>query len=125
MLTFLHPRTCASVCAAQVKEEEGFKRVERSYGHFERRFKVPTSADAHGIKAEMNHGVLSVHIPKREEAKAQSVEIAVGGSSPEKPHKELHGAALAAHEKKLEREREEAQHAQHPQQQQQQQQQQH
>ena len=116
MLTFLHPRTCASVCAVQVKEEEGFKRVERSYGHFERRFKVPTNADAHSIKAEMNHGVLSVHIPKREEAKAQSVEIAVGGSSPEK---KLHGAALAAHEKKLEREREE--HAQHPQQQQQQQ----
>ena len=59
------------------------KRIERSYGRFERRFKVPTNADASAIKAEMNHGVLSVHIPKREESKPKPVEISVGGSSPE------------------------------------------
>jgi hypothetical protein len=96
----------------EVKEEEGYKRVERSYGSFERRFKVPSNADAHGIKAEMNHGVLSVRIPKREETKAKPVEISVGGSTPEgsASGKQLHGAAAAAHEKKLEREREQQQH---------------
>ena len=56
--------------------------MERSYGRFERRFKVPTTADAGAISASMDHGVLSVHIPKREESKPQPVEIAVGGSSP-------------------------------------------
>jgi HSP20 family molecular chaperone IbpA len=69
--------------APQVKEEEGMKRVERSYGRFERRFKVPSNADAGAIKADMNHGVLEVHIPKREETKAKPVEISVGGAGQE------------------------------------------
>ena len=74
-----------------MKEEEGLKRVERSYGSFERRFKVPSNADAGAIKAEMNHGVLEVHIPKREESKSKPVEIEVGGSSPEGGQKAMEG----------------------------------
>ncbi len=66
-----------------MKEEEGYKRVERSYGSFERRFKLPSNADSGAVKAEMNHGVLEVRLPKRAEAAAQPVEISVGGAGPE------------------------------------------
>jgi HSP20 family molecular chaperone IbpA len=70
------------------KEGEGWKRMERSYGMFERRFKVPSNADASKIKAEMDHGVLHVHMPKMEENIPQKVVISVGGSGPQGSLKE-------------------------------------
>ena len=64
------------------KEGEGWTRRERSYGMFERRFKVPSNADASHIKAEMDHGVLRVHMPKTPEKEPKKIDIAVGGSGP-------------------------------------------
>ncbi len=65
----------------EAKEAEGYKRLERSYGSFERRFKVPSNADTAAIKADMAHGVLKISIPKREEqAKSKPVQISVGGA---------------------------------------------
>jgi HSP20 family protein len=57
-------------------EREGYKRVERSYGSFYRRFSLPDSADPEKISAKSNHGVLEVRIAKQE--KVQPRKIAVG-----------------------------------------------
>jgi HSP20 family protein len=43
---------------------EGYRRVERIKGEFQRRFSLPESADAQGIKAKFINGVLEVSIPK-------------------------------------------------------------
>jgi HSP20 family protein len=43
---------------------EGFRRIERIAGEFQRRFSLPESADAQNIKAKVANGVLEVSIPK-------------------------------------------------------------
>lgn len=48
------------------EEKEGYKRVERTFGSFHRRFNLPDTADADGITAKSRHGSLEVIIPKVE-----------------------------------------------------------
>ena len=43
---------------------EGYRRVERITGEFQRRFSLPDSADTQNIKAKAVNGVLEVAIPK-------------------------------------------------------------
>lgn len=57
-------------------DRQGYKRIERVYGAFYRRFSLPDSADAERISARGEHGVLTVTIPKKE--KAQPRRITVG-----------------------------------------------
>ena len=45
--------------------DNGYRRVERVYGGFYRRFTLPDTADADAISAVGKHGVLEVVIPKR------------------------------------------------------------
>lgn len=62
------------------KEEENdkFMRREFSYLQFSRSFSLPISADTEKINASYKSGVLSIVIPKKEEAKAKPVrEIAI------------------------------------------------
>ena len=61
----------------EVKDEgdNGYRRVERVYGNFYRRFTLPDTADAEAISANGRHGVLEVVIPKR--AALQPKRIAV------------------------------------------------
>lgn len=47
-------------------EKENFRRVERQYGLFYRRFTLPDTANADKIKAKSDNGVLRVTIPKQE-----------------------------------------------------------
>lgn len=59
-------------------DDEGFHRVERSYGEFRRVLTLPDDADIDRIKAEFHNGVLNVRVPRREVAerpKARKVEI--------------------------------------------------
>ncbi len=56
-------------------EKEGFKRVERSYGSFYRRFNLPDSADGDAIGANCKHGVLEIIIPKREAVKPKKISV--------------------------------------------------
>jgi HSP20 family protein len=44
--------------------QEGFRRVERHTGEFQRRFSLPDTADVQNIKAKAVNGVLEVSIPK-------------------------------------------------------------
>ena len=46
------------------ESREGFRRIERTSGEFQRRFSLPESADAQNIKAKFVNGVLEVAIPK-------------------------------------------------------------
>ena len=56
-------------------EEENYKRVERQYGVFYRRFTLPDSANAEGIEAKSEHGVLKITIPKQEVAQSRRISV--------------------------------------------------
>jgi HSP20 family protein len=59
------------------QKDENQIRVETFYGAFERSFALPDNADTAAIRAETKDGVLRIHIPKKEPAKAKSVQIEV------------------------------------------------
>lgn len=58
-------------------EKEGYKRVERTYGSFYRRFSLPDTADAGAISASSKNGVLEITIPKREAVLPKKIKVAV------------------------------------------------
>jgi HSP20 family protein len=61
---------------AESSEQNGkLTRIERSHGLFYRRFALPDSADAEGIKAVGKHGVLEVSIPKRPETAPRRINV--------------------------------------------------
>jgi len=63
------------------KEEEtkegNYYRSERHYGSFRRSFTLPSNLDVDKSKATFKHGVLTLTIPKLEEAKGKRIEIEV------------------------------------------------
>ena len=61
----------------QVKEDK-YLRVERSYGSFARSFTLANTVNAEAIKADYQTGVLTLSIPKREEAKPKQIKVNVG-----------------------------------------------
>lgn len=58
--------------------EENYLRVERSYGSFARSFTLANTVNAEAIKADYQNGVLTLSIPKREEAKPKQIKVNVG-----------------------------------------------
>ena len=54
---------------------EGYKRIERTYGRFERSFTLPRNVDAEHIQAELANGVLRLKLPKHEEEKTRTIEV--------------------------------------------------
>jgi HSP20 family protein len=63
----------------QVAEEKAEKvhRYERTYGAFERTFRLSSSIDPSKIKATYNLGVLTVTLPKAETAKPHLINVEV------------------------------------------------
>ena len=59
-------------------KNEGFYRMERSFGQFRRSLTLPEGVDADRIAATFDKGVLEVRIPKPEERKPRRVAIQVG-----------------------------------------------
>jgi len=57
------------------EEKEGYKRVERVYGSFMRRFTLPDTADADNIKAESKNGVLEISIPKKAAEQPRRIKV--------------------------------------------------
>jgi HSP20 family protein len=57
------------------QEGDNYHRVERSYGSFTRSFSLPRSVSAENTKADFKNGVLTVSLPKREEAKSRRIEV--------------------------------------------------
>jgi HSP20 family protein len=58
-------------------KEENLHRVERSYGTFTRSFALPNTIDADKVNAEYQNGILTLTIPKHEEAKPRTIKINV------------------------------------------------
>jgi len=56
-------------------KEENFHRVERSYGSFSRSFRLPSLVKSDKIDANYKDGVLTIVLPKAEEAKAKQIDI--------------------------------------------------
>src|SRR5213080_5462965 len=57
--------------------EENYLRVERSYGSFARSFSLANTVNTDAIKADYQNGVLTLTIPKREEAKPKQIKVNV------------------------------------------------
>jgi HSP20 family protein len=57
------------------EKKEQSRWIERTYGSFSRSFTLPANAAADRVKAEFRDGVLTVEIPKAEEAKPKAISI--------------------------------------------------
>jgi len=62
-------------------EEKNYLRVERSYGSFARSFSLANTVNTEAIKADYKDGVLTLSIPKREEAKPKQIKVSVGNQA--------------------------------------------
>ena len=56
-------------------DDAGVQRIERVSGRFFRRFSLPDTADAEGVKAHSKNGILEVTIPKLPEVQARRIEV--------------------------------------------------
>ena len=59
------------------KKEQKYHRTERSYGSFQRSFTFPASMQGDKIDATYHDGVLTIVLPKSEEAKPRDIEVKV------------------------------------------------
>jgi HSP20 family protein len=59
-------------------KEENYLRIERAYGSFSRSFSLANSVNSEAINADYHNGVLTLNIPKREEAKPKQIKVNVG-----------------------------------------------
>jgi HSP20 family protein len=58
--------------------EDRYLRTERTYGSFSRSFSLANTVNSEAIKAEYKDGVLTLTVPKREEAKPKQIKVSVG-----------------------------------------------
>lgn len=63
--------------AEEKTEDKNLHRVERRYGSFQRSFTLPRLVNTSDIKAGFKDGILSLTIPKAEEAKPKEIQISV------------------------------------------------
>jgi HSP20 family protein len=61
------------------ERNEGYYRLERASGAFQRSLTLPEGIDPEGIQASFDRGVLEVRIPKPEQRKPRKVTISAGG----------------------------------------------
>ena len=59
--------------------EESFHRVERRYGAFARSVTLPALAKTDAIRASFDKGILTIEVPKAEEAKPKKISIKATG----------------------------------------------
>ena len=62
-------------------DEKNYLRVERSYGSFARSFALANTVNSEAINADYKDGVLTLTIPKREEAKPKQIKVSVGAQA--------------------------------------------
>ncbi|MGD8340182.1 MAG: Hsp20/alpha crystallin family protein [Gammaproteobacteria bacterium] len=60
---------------APMAEGAAVQRAERPHGHFERCFRLPETAAKDGFEADYRNGVLTISIPKAEEAVPYRIEV--------------------------------------------------
>ena len=59
--------------------DEQYHRRERKRGEFRREVHLPGGLDSTKVEAKVADGVLTVHLPKAEEAKPRKIEVKPGG----------------------------------------------
>jgi HSP20 family protein len=59
-------------------DESNYLRVERAYGSFSRSFALANTVNTEAIKADYQNGVLTLTVPKREEAKPKQIRVNIG-----------------------------------------------
>jgi len=59
------------------EESEGFRRLERVAGSFERSFRLPEGVEVDKIESTFRDGVLTVRVPKSEKALPRQIEVKV------------------------------------------------
>ncbi len=57
------------------KEEDGFHRVEREFGRFHRAVRLPGNIDADRMTAKYTDGILTVDVPKAENARPHRIQV--------------------------------------------------
>jgi HSP20 family protein len=65
--------------AEHADKQNGYYRVERSFGRFSRSLQLPEGVDADRIAASFDKGVLEVTIPKPEQRKPRRIQIGDAG----------------------------------------------
>ncbi len=63
--------------AEQEVNEDRYHRIERTFGHFSRTFTLPTTVDTGKIAAEYKNGVLTVKLPRREDARPKQIQVQI------------------------------------------------
>ena len=56
-------------------KKEGYHRIERTYGSFTRSFALPHQVNADGVQAAFENGVLTIVVPKAEQARPRQIAI--------------------------------------------------
>ncbi|ABS28677.1 heat shock protein Hsp20 [Anaeromyxobacter sp. Fw109-5] len=59
-------------------KRDNYHRIELAYGTFTRSFSLPGTVDAEKIRADAKNGLLTVHLPKRAEARPRAIQVKVG-----------------------------------------------
>lgn len=57
------------------KEEKGYYHLERSYGNFRRDIQLPSEVQTDKVDASCKNGVLTLTLPKAEQAKSYKVKV--------------------------------------------------
>lgn len=57
------------------ESREGYRRIERTSGEFQRRFSLPDTADVEHIKAKFVNGVLEIAIPKLAQVQPRKIMV--------------------------------------------------
>lgn len=55
--------------------EDTYHRIERSYGKFSRSFVLPSDVDGSRVAASFKDGLLTITVPKPEQAQPKKIEI--------------------------------------------------
>jgi len=61
--------------------QDGYHRVERSYGAFARRFTLPLTVEAGNVTAQTRDGVLRIFLPTKAETKPRQVKVVQADST--------------------------------------------
>lgn len=61
--------------AEAAREAKGWTHIERPFGKFQRTFHLPAAVKVDAVEAQYRHGVLTVNVPKAEDARTKRIAI--------------------------------------------------
>jgi HSP20 family protein len=63
------------------RKDSDYRLFERRYGRFQRSFTVPPTVRGDDCRADYQNGVLTLRLPKSEEAKPRRISVSAGGQN--------------------------------------------